>query len=115
MKLAEKPPCGSAVIVPKQNRSVQTVRKVVLAITAELKVIVIAFLLKVKDEQKASAAASRIAASPPQSIMVKKMRVSETEICELRRGIGIERRDPRPSVIRASSRKRRSRVLSDRW
>jgi hypothetical protein len=33
--------------------------------TAELNMIVMAFLLKRKDEQKASAAASRMAASPP--------------------------------------------------
>src|SRR6266576_1557968 len=108
-KLAEKLSCGSPTIEPNHKRIVQTVRKVVQAMTAELNVMVMAFRLKLKDEQNASAAAKRTAASPPYSSMVRKMRVSETEICELRRGIGIERREPSPSVIPINNMKRRSK------
>src|SRR5438270_13578672 len=112
-KLAERLSCGSPTIEPNHKRIVQTVRKVVQAMTAELNIMVMAFRLKLNDEQKASAAAKRTAASPPYSSMERKMRVSETEIWELRRGIGIERRDPRPSVITTNNMKRRSKPAKE--
>src|SRR6266403_1087671 len=112
-KLAERLSSGSPTIEPNHKRMVQTVRKVVQAMTAELNVIVMTLRLKLKDEQKASAAAKRTAASPPYSSMVRKMSVSETEIWELRRGIGIERRDPNPSVITANNTKRRSKPTKE--
>ena len=57
------------------------------------------FLLQNRhDEVKASTAARTIATSPPKSISARKIKVSETEICEVKRGIWIEIREPNPSV-----------------
>src|SRR5215211_1148737 len=63
-----------------------------------------------REEQKASAAASRMAASPPKNSMAKKMKVSETEICPRTRGISTDTREPKASVTRLTSMKRRPRV-----
>src|SRR5215213_790336 len=62
------------------------------------------------DEQKPSAAASRMAASPPKNSMAKKMKVSEMEIWPRTRGIATETREPKASVTRLMSMKRRPRV-----
>jgi hypothetical protein len=52
-------------VEPKQKLRVKLVKKVAQAIAAELKRIVIGFLQKRREEQSASSAASRTAASPP--------------------------------------------------
>src|SRR5215207_1221357 len=62
------------------------------------------------DVQKASAAARRTAASPPKNSMAKKMKVSEIEICPRTRGIATDTREPKASVTRLMSMKRRPRV-----
>src|SRR5829696_1076452 len=51
-----------------------------------------------------------MAASPPKSSSEKKMKVSETEICPRTRGISTDTREPKASVTRLMTRKRRSRV-----
>src|ERR1051325_2253333 len=63
-----------------------------------------------RDVTKASAAASRTAASPPKSRSEKKMKVSETEICPRTRGISTETREPKASVTMLMRRKRRPRA-----
>src|SRR5215203_1975471 len=62
------------------------------------------------DEQKPSAAASRMAASPPKNSMAKKMKVSEMEIWPRTRGIATDTREPKASVTMLMSPKRRPRV-----
>ena len=60
------------------------------------------------EESSASVAAIRIAASPPYSSSVRKIKVSETEMCELNCGILITIRELRNSVNTAINKKRRS-------
>src|SRR5712691_1214449 len=95
-------------VEPKQKLSVQLVKKVAQAITAELKRIVIGFLQKRREEQSASSAASRMAASPPYRSIVRKMNVSETVICDVSRGILTIRHGPSTIAISASMMKCRS-------
>ena len=72
---------------PKTERSASTVRKVEQVITAELKMWTSNFLEARSDEQNPAAAATRMAASPSHSNMVRKMNVSETVNSPLMRGI----------------------------
>ena len=65
IRVAEYPLWVISKVEPKQKLSVQLVKKVAQAITAELKRIVIGFLQKRREAQSASSAASRTAASPP--------------------------------------------------
>ena len=57
------------------------------------------FLLNRREERSASAPASRTAASLPYRSRVRKMKVSEIEIWELNRGIGMIIRELMRSVI----------------
>src|ERR1044072_3250152 len=72
---------------PKQRRSIQTVSVVESAVTAMFARKVCGRRDRRSVELKPSSAASRTAASPPQSRMPSRTKVSETETCELRRGI----------------------------
>src|SRR5690606_18523624 len=75
------------------------------AIAAALNKMVTRRLQNRRAETNASVAASSTAASPPYRSKVKKINVSETEMCELRRGIGIVTRDASPIVSAASIKK----------
>src|SRR5205085_2200230 len=98
---------GSSTIGPKQSRNVQTVRQVEQAMTAALKKIVLDFRLEWIVEQIPSMAASKIAASPPYSSIVKKMKVSETVIWPPMRGMTTAVREPTVAKKTANSRKAR--------
>jgi len=63
---------------PKHVRKVQAVMNVEQAMTAELNRMVRGFLLIRSEEKRPSPTASRTAASPPYSSMVRKINVSET-------------------------------------
>ena len=97
-----------------------TVTNVEQAIIAELKTIVsglmwIAFLLKRIDEQRASAAANKTATSLPYIKMIRKKKVSETEMWPLMRGILTVRRELIVIVKIVSARKRMSSRATGRW
>src|SRR6266536_850161 len=74
-------------IDPKHVRKVQTVMNVEQAMTAELNRMVRGFRLIRSDAQRPSPTASRTAASPPYSSMVRKINVSETVMPPETRGI----------------------------
>src|SRR5512132_2733400 len=78
-------------VSPKRSRSAQTVMNVEQAVAPALNTQIRTFLLMRIDAQIASAVASTIAASPPNSSNARKMKVSETEICARTRGIGMLR------------------------
>jgi hypothetical protein len=89
------------------------VTKVEAAMTDMFRRYVFAFFPMRSVEQKPSSAASRTAASPPQSRMASRRKVSETEMCESRRGMRTVMRDPMVSVMMTSSRKRKSSCPAD--
>src|SRR5436305_2423495 len=93
---------------PKINRNAQTVMKVEQAAVAALNAITSRSLLKRMEEQSASVAESRTATSPPKSRIERKMKVSETEMCPLTRGILIVMREPMPMVMRERNKQRMS-------
>jgi hypothetical protein len=64
--------------------------------------------LKRSDDIKASTAATMIAAGVPYRSNTRNTNVSETEICELRRGIGTVIRDVSINAIATSTAKRES-------
>src|SRR5205085_3815542 len=107
MKEAEIWRFGNSTIEPKQSRNVQTVRKVEHAMTAALKKIVLNFRLEWMVEQIPSIAASNIAASPPYSNIVRKMKVSETVIWPPMRGMITAVREPTVAKKTANIRKAR--------
>jgi len=79
---------------------------------AELKKTVILLLQKRHDEIVASNAASNIASSPPYSSSVRKIKVSDTEMCDLSLGILTEIREPSPRVKPTKKRNRKSIVAN---
>lgn len=74
-----------------------------------LKSMVSGFLLNRREERNASAPARSTAASPPYNNRVRKIKVSEMEIWELKRGIGMMIRELMRSVIPTMIAKRVSR------
>jgi len=83
------------------------VMKVETVISAALKRTESFLLQKRNEEQKPSVPASRMAASPPKSSIVRKIKVSVKEKWDLKRGISIVARE-QAIVISSSKRKRRS-------
>jgi len=61
--------------------------------------------LKRNDDTNASSALMSTAAGPPESSRTRKTNVSETEICELKRGIGIVMRDVSSKAIATNTAK----------
>jgi len=78
------------------------------AALAQLKATMRDLRLKRSDEISASMEPTMIAAGVPYSSNSKKTNVSETEICELKRGIGTVMRDVSNNAIATSKTKRAS-------
>src|SRR5207237_8546990 len=89
------------------KRSVQIIMKLEHAMSAAWKRIVLDFRLEWIVEQIPSMAASKIAASPPYSSIVRKMKVSETVIWPPMRGMITAVREPTVAKKTANIRKAR--------
>ena len=79
-----------------------------------LKSVVVFFILMRREEQSASAPAMRIAASPSKSSIVRRMKVSETEICPFTRGMRTTMREPKKSVRMRRRARRKLRNLGSK-
>src|SRR6187551_3822380 len=90
----------------------RTTDEVETAMVAALKNTVTFLLQNRHDETNASTAARRMANSPPYKSSTKKMKVSETAMCDLKRGILIVESAPTPSVRAASKTNFRSKSSS---
>ena len=98
-------PCNWLSVYSPNDFRLKTTTVVESAIAAALKKTVIFLLQKRHDEQKASIAAKTIAISPPYKINARKIKVSETEMCDLNLGISNVIREPNPIVKQKRIRK----------
>ena len=113
-KLRRSSTCFNSETGPKKSSVTRTVSDVAMAMMEPLKTIVTGFRPTGSDEHAPSAAAKRIAASPPKSSIVRKMKVSETVICPLNCGTRMATRELKISVRTASTQKLMPRRASGR-
>src|SRR5215813_7256208 len=95
---------------PKTSRNSEAVMKEETANSAELNSLLTHLFAKRIDEQRASAAATSTAASPPYNSRIKKINVSETVISALTWGIWTPIREPNTIVTKTSNKNWRSRL-----
>ena len=101
-------PSRKLVIDPKSRVTTVDVTKVEHAITPALKSRTMGLLVRCSDEENASVAASRTAACAPNRSIVRKMKVSETDMWPLALGMGMVIREPMITVISTKTTSRRS-------